>query len=60
MTSFTTKFEEFKDEDAQIVYDVDEEKAIQREMEEKGMVLDKDTKSSRLQEKFTGINLESE
>ena len=59
MASFTAKFDEYRDADSPIIYDVDEELAIMREMQEKG-VESKDalSKVEVLSQKLKGFNLE--
>ena len=59
MASFTAKFDEYRDADSPIIYDVDEELAIMREMNEKG-VEPKDalSKVELLSQKLKGFNLE--
>ena len=48
---------EYLDEDATIIYDVDEERAIRREMEEKGLVVQP---ALRERNRFHGIDLTRE
>lgn len=59
LASFTTKFDEYRDADSPIIYDVDEELAIMREMKEKGVESKGAlSKVEVLGQKLKGFNLE--
>lgn len=59
LASFSTKFDEYKDVDSPVIYDVDEELAIMREMKEKGIAAPETlSKVDVLNEKLEGFNLE--
>ena len=59
LASFSTKFDEYRDADSPIIYDVDEELAIMREMKEKGVEpRDALSKVEILGQKLKGFNLE--
>jgi len=58
LASFSTKFDEYRDADSPIIYDVDEELAIMREMKEKGVEpRDALSKVEILGQKLKGFNL---
>lgn len=60
MRSFSTKFDEYRDEDSRVIYDVDEERAMQMEADEMSAAAaaesDLDTEAA-IKDMFKGANL---